>query len=85
MSPEQAKGRRALTVQSDVFSFGVTLYELAARKHPFKGNQNLAETGNWPELKAVADVSEKLSRVIGSMLRAQASVRPSKVEELFLR
>ena len=39
MSPEQSVGRRHLTIHSDVFSFGVTLYYLAAGVHPFNGQQ----------------------------------------------
>lgn len=40
-SPEQAAGRRNLTIRSDIFSLGTTLYELAARQHPFLRNQSL--------------------------------------------
>jgi serine/threonine protein kinase len=36
MSPEQALGKR-LTVQSDVFSIGIVLYELVTGKKPFWG------------------------------------------------
>lgn len=36
MSPEQARGESNLTAQSDQFSLGLVLYELAARKRAFR-------------------------------------------------
>jgi Tol biopolymer transport system component/predicted Ser/Thr protein kinase len=36
MSPEQARGQTNLTAQSDQFSFGLVLYELAAGKRAFR-------------------------------------------------
>lgn len=63
MSPEQASGR-ALDWRSDVFSFGVTLYELLAGRRPFGGDTDLELLQN-----VIHGVAEPLRETVPLPLR----------------
>jgi serine/threonine protein kinase len=78
MSPEQALGRRSLTIASDVFSLGLTLYQLAAREHPFGGDQ-LAIGRQVPQPLASRrpDLPASLCQLIHEMLATPPYMRPT--------
>lgn len=84
MSPEQAQGRRSLTIRSDVFSLGITLYLLATNTHPFNGQQHLiGVTSPAPLTNRRADLSTKFCRLIHDMMSVRAADRPTHIMDRF--
>lgn len=84
MSPEQARGRKALTHKSDIFSLGVTLFEVSAGQHPFNTNQALIGTRDPTSLGILRpDLPKSLSNLVHKMLSVTPSSRPSRILSLF--
>ena len=85
MSPEQAKGELT-NFRSDIFSFGIILYEMTCRLHPFKGPDRLATLNNIvrqePPSVAAANpaVPAALAEVIERCLRKEQAERPHMAE-----
>ncbi len=83
MSPEQAGGRQ-VDPRSDIFSFGVVLYEMIAGRPPFEGkNSNeLISTILKKEPSPLTDVPEETQRLISRALRKKKEDRYQTIEEL---
>jgi len=77
MSPEQAIGRKGLTLKSDMFSLGIVLYEALTGLHPFNNNQYLIGRINPRRLGDIKKVRPELIEVIENMLALHPTERPS--------
>jgi len=80
MSPEQAKGER-VDGRTDVFSFGVMIYEMMAGRTPFAGDSmsetlaNLINSEPQPLSHFATNVPDELQRIVSKMLRKNKDER----------
>lgn len=87
MSPEQVRGD-ALSVQSDLWSVGVVLFEMLTGKRPFDGATRAVTlvsilTDPAPRLASTGcDTSEEVERLVARCLRKLPSERYASAEEL---
>jgi len=87
MSPEQASGEE-IDSRSDIFSFGVVLYEMITGHLPFKGEHHAAilyailnETPE-PLIRYRANVPEGLQRMIDKALEKEREERYQHIDDL---
>lgn len=91
MSPEQLR-KKNLDARSDIFSFGVTMYELFSGKHPCNGanareiqKQILSPKYKFPALSSLnREIPEKLDRIVLKTLRREPAKRYQSCTELLL-
>jgi Flp pilus assembly protein TadD/tRNA A-37 threonylcarbamoyl transferase component Bud32 len=87
MSPEQARGERA-DERSDIFSFGITLYEMVTGKRPFEGRnqiETLAEILHTPPVPAASintAIPPRLNEILEKCLEKDPKNRYRNAGEL---
>jgi serine/threonine protein kinase/tetratricopeptide (TPR) repeat protein len=80
MSPEQALGQ-PLDARSDLFSFGVTLYEMASGKMPFQGETtgvlllSIVQDTPTPAMQLNPEIPPELRRIIDKCLEKDRELR----------
>ena len=87
MSPEQARGEE-VDQRTDIFSFGVVLYEMITGRRPFKGEHEAAiiyslvnETPE-PLARYKTNVPNDLQRIIDKALSKERSERYQHIDEM---
>ncbi len=87
MSPEQVRGER-VDARSDIFSLGVTLYEMLSGRRPFDESSPAATASAvltrepLPLSRFVNDLSSELERVVLKSLRKDREARYQDVRDL---
>ncbi|MGA8272926.1 MAG: protein kinase, partial [Candidatus Sulfotelmatobacter sp.] len=87
MSPEQARGRE-LDARSDIFSFGVVLYEMASGRQAFTGESSaelfdgILNRSPIPLLRLNPEIPTELERIINKSLEKDPGLRYQHAADL---
>ena len=81
LAPEVARGDSACSIETDMYSFGMTLWELGSRKRPYDDADTTQMMENWVKQHKTPDLKEipkpKLAHLIQWCWEANPRSRPS--------
>jgi len=89
MSPEQAKGQ-AVDARTDIFSFGLVLYEMLTGKRAFEGENAIEVIGSilhtepLPLSRVIPDVPHDIERIVNKALRKDCEERYQTAKDLLI-
>jgi serine/threonine-protein kinase len=90
MSPEQARGLE-VDARTDIFSFGVLIYEMIAGRLPFEGSNTneilasiLSDKEPSPLARYAREVPAELERIVSKALRKNRDERYQTIKDLLL-
>nr|MCU0239043.1 serine/threonine-protein kinase [Pyrinomonadaceae bacterium] len=89
MSPEQARGQK-VDLRTDIFSFGVLLYEMISGKQPFNGINAIETIGSilkdepQPLAEIVPNTPRDLQHIINKALRKDREQRYQDIKDLLI-
>ncbi|HSO75649.1 MAG TPA: protein kinase [Blastocatellia bacterium] len=89
MSPEQARGT-PVDARTDIFSFGVVLYEMTAGRVPFEGSSfgdiitGIISKKHLPLARYSPEVPQELERIVGKALAKDREERYQSIKDLLI-
>ena len=89
MSPEQARGQK-VDSRTDIFSFGILLYEMLAGVPPFTGVNQLDTIGSIlkdepkPLIQHLPDIPGELDHLVSKSLRKDREQRYQSIKDVFI-